>query len=85
MSAAATVLVDKWTDADERALNKMVERRAAVRQRRVFILRAAIQRLSLDVDRVDIDLLTEELIKSADAITDALAPFTTPPVEGAEA
>jgi hypothetical protein len=69
---------ETWTQDDELQLAAMLHRKNEVVAKRRTELNSVLYKLSLDAmdGIVDRNGLTDELIKHADAITNALKPFT---------
>lgn len=74
-------MCESWTADDEKALLELQRRREEVMAKRRNVLDAVVGKLALVLESYEYDSdlrtdVTDELIKHADAITEALKPFT---------
>lgn len=74
-------MCEYWTADDEKALLELQQRRDTVMTKRRNVLEAVVGKFALDLKSYEYDSdlrtdVTDELIKHADAINDALKPFT---------
>lgn len=67
--------IESWTADDEKALLELQRRRQEVMNKRRNVLQIVIDE-HLSIRGADIDTVVDELIMHADAITEALKPFT---------
>lgn len=67
--------LESWTADDEKALLELQRRRQEVMNKRRNVLQIVIDE-HLSIRGADIDTVVDELIMHADAITEALKPFT---------
>lgn len=75
------MMCESWTADDEKALLELQRRREEVMTKRRNVLEAVVRKFALDLESYEYDSdlrtdVTDELIKHADAVTEALNPFT---------